>query len=105
MKYSGDIPEEIWRTAYEIAEAHHGKIRDTASLIADAIMTAVEVKGAETQKMILVPKTPTKGMIHAAAKALSPGRRPTQDWVSVNKKHAIRYSAMIEAWIEERENK
>ncbi len=54
---------------------------------------------------VAVPLEPTKKLLHAAAKALSPGRRPTQDWVSVQEKHEIRYRAMIAAWIEEQKEK
>ncbi len=45
----------------------------------------------------VVPREPTKKMIKAACKAMSPDCRPTQDWVSVNEKHKIRYRAMLEA--------
>lgn len=38
---------------------------------------------------------PNNKMLHEAAKAMSPGRRPTPDRVSVNEKHKIRYQAMI----------
>lgn len=41
-------------------------------------------------------RDPTPKMIGAAGKALSPGRRPTEAWVSVNAKHGIRYRAMID---------
>jgi len=45
----------------------------------------------------VVPRVPTREMTKAAARAMSPGRRPTSDWVSAAEKHAIRYRAMIEA--------
>ena len=54
-------------------------------------------------KMILpkthavVPKEPTHEMTRAAAKAMSPGHRPTQEWVSNKAKHTIRFMAMVEA--------
>lgn len=44
----------------------------------------------------VVPADPTPLMLRAAAKAMSPGKRPTEEWVSVSQKHAIRYRAMIE---------
>lgn len=40
---------------------------------------------------------PSSQMLHAAAKAMSPGRRPTPERVSVQQKHRIRYRAMIMA--------
>ena len=49
---------------------------------------------------LVVPKEPTRPMIKAACKALSPKYRPTQDWVSVREKHKIRYRAMINAFKE-----
>lgn len=52
----------------------------------------------EASGLVLVPKEPTAKMLHAAAKAMSPGRRPTDEWVSVSQKHTIRYTAMIEAF-------
>ena len=45
----------------------------------------------------IVPKEPTNSMLNAAGGAMSPGKRPTQRRVSVKKKHAIRYRAMIAA--------
>jgi len=44
---------------------------------------------------------PTNGMLGEAAKAMSPGRRPTPEFVSVNQKHKIRYQAMIRKALEE----
>ena len=46
---------------------------------------------------VVVPEKPTRKMLAAAAKAMSPGKRPTMRWVSVRKKHEIRYRAMIAA--------
>lgn len=42
-------------------------------------------------------REPDNAMLHEAAKALSPGRRPTPERVSVKQKHAIRYRAMIDS--------
>ncbi len=53
--------------------------------------------------IVSVPWKPTKAMLHAAAKAMSPGRRPTQDWMTVNQKHKVRYQAMVAAYLEEQE--
>jgi len=49
--------------------------------------------------LVLVPRKPTKAMLRAAAKSMSPGRRPTQQWLSVSQKHAVRYRAMINAYL------
>ena len=46
---------------------------------------------------IIIPKEPTGAMLRAACAAMSPGKRPTQDWVPVKEKHKIRYRAMIGA--------
>lgn len=46
---------------------------------------------------VVVPQEATKAMIKAACASMSPGKRPTPDWVPVTKKHQIRYRAMIEA--------
>ena len=40
---------------------------------------------------------PNNRMLKAACKAMSPEKRPTQDWVSARDKHAYRFMAMIEA--------
>lgn len=53
--------------------------------------------------IIEVPWKPTKLMLRAAAKAMSPGRRPTQDWMTVNQKHKVRYQAMVAAYLKEQE--
>ena len=44
---------------------------------------------------------PSNDMLGAAAKAMSPGKRPTPDFVSVKEKHKIRYQAMIRKALEE----
>lgn len=46
---------------------------------------------------VLAPTEPTKRMLKAACKAMSPKHRPTAEHVSVNEKHRIRYVAMINA--------
>lgn len=38
---------------------------------------------------------PTGAMRRAASRAMSPGRRPIKEYVSNEKKHAIRYQAML----------
>lgn len=61
-------------------------------MIRFAIARAILPKG-----WAIVPKEPTRAMLSAAAAAMSPGKRPTEKWVSVRTKHAIRYRAMIAA--------
>lgn len=46
---------------------------------------------------VIVPEEPTKNMLKAACASMSPGRRPTPDWVTAREKHRIRYAAMIAA--------
>lgn len=59
--------------------------------------TDADVARAAIEAMII----PTNGMLGEAAKAMSPGKRPTQDFVSVKEKHKIRYQAMIRKALEE----
>ena len=44
---------------------------------------------------VVVPEEPTRTMLRAAARVMSPGLRPTPEWVSNAEKHAIRYRAMV----------
>lgn len=44
---------------------------------------------------------PTPKMLGEAAKAMSPGKRPTPEFVSVKEKHRIRYQAMIRSALED----
>lgn len=46
---------------------------------------------------------PTSKMCKAACAAMSPGKRPTPNRVSHKAKHAIRYRAMIQAALEEKQ--
>lgn len=46
---------------------------------------------------------PTPRMCKAACAAMSPGKRPTPNRVSHKAKHAIRYRAMIQAALEEKQ--
>jgi len=46
---------------------------------------------------MIAPQEPTKLMIKAACASMSPGKRPTQEWVSSPEKHKIRYRAMMKA--------
>jgi hypothetical protein len=49
------------------------------------------------ERLAIIPATPTRAMIKASCKALSPGKRPTQKWVSNAKKHSLRLTQAIEA--------
>lgn len=53
---------------------------------------AVEYARAVIEEM----RRPTNRMLKAAAKAMSPEKRPTPTWVSGSAKHGIRYRAMID---------
>lgn len=46
-------------------------------------------------------REPDNDMLHAMAKAMSPGRRPTPERVSVKQKHKIRYTAAIDVILSE----
>lgn len=50
----------------------------------------------QARAAIVAMRDPTTKMIHAAAAAMSPGKRPTQERVSCSQKHAIRYNSMID---------
>lgn len=52
---------------------------------------------AEKFGYVLIPRCPNKQMVRAACAAMSPGKRPTPERVSVARKHAIRWNAMINA--------
>jgi hypothetical protein len=56
-----------------------------------------EVEPTPGDGFVLAPVEPTKRMLKAACKAMSPKYRPTSEFVSVNEKHRIRYVAMINA--------
>lgn len=48
-------------------------------------------------------RKPSRLMLDAASKSMSPGRRPTPERVSVRAKHGIRYRAMIDQILSEKE--
>jgi hypothetical protein len=45
----------------------------------------------------VAPYDPSAPMIRAACRSMSPGRRPTEEWVPNSVKHGIRYRAMLDA--------
>jgi len=80
----------------KVAEAVAGVLeRHGILLVGDWIP---ELGGAAIEAM----RSPNKRMLKAAAKAMSPAKRPTQKRVSVARKHAIRYVSMIDAALEEK---
>lgn len=54
-----------------------------------------------SREILLELRDPTKQMLCAAAKALSPSRGPIKGWISVQAKHRLRFQAMIEAALTE----
>jgi hypothetical protein len=52
---------------------------------------------ATRNDLLMRLREPSNKMLAAAAAAMSPTKRPTQDWVTVKEKHRIRYRAMIDA--------
>lgn len=48
-------------------------------------------------KVVLLPRTPTKAMVRASCAAMSPGKRKSPEHASNAKKHAWRLSAAIRA--------
>lgn len=63
----------------------------------DKHMAHVALTTLEAAGYVVVPKAPNNAMLKAAAKSMSPEKRPTKKWVSCSEKHAIRYRAMIAA--------
>jgi hypothetical protein len=99
------VLENIWREnaghgdeafiQRAVDHAWHDYLPDAAAALSTLTLSdhiaAVEAAGTH----VVVPVEPTNEMLHEAAKALSPGRRPTPERVSVKQKHAIRYAAML----------
>lgn len=50
---------------------------------------------------LVVPREPSQAMRRAACRAMSPAARRDKPWVSNSEKHAIRYRAMIDAYLKE----
>lgn len=72
------------------------EIRETDSpRLKRAIEVDTENAISQARVAIEAMMEPSNKMLHEAAKAMSPGRRPTPDRVSVTEKHKIRYQAMI----------
>lgn len=89
------LPPEIRNAAIRAARMQLFKNPfATRTDIANAILKALETA---LKDYVILPREPTKGMLKAAAKAMSPEHRPTKSRVSVREKHRIRYKAMIKA--------
>lgn len=52
---------------------------------------------AAADRVLDAMQKPSTKMLKAACKAMAPGKRPTEKWVSNRLKHSIRYRAMITA--------
>lgn len=46
-------------------------------------------------------RNPSHKMLDAMAKAMSPDKRPTQDYLSVREKHRVRFAAAVEQMLAE----
>ena len=68
----------------------------SASEDGDDAEAAIQAYLSESSQ-VLVPREATTKMLNAAAKAMSPGKRPCEEFVSNSVKHGIRYEAMISA--------
>lgn len=84
------------------------KAQEVEEAIREALMSAygIGVAGDSlslARAAVNVLRAPNNKMLTAAAKAMSPGCRPTEARVSVKAKHAIRYRAMIDVIVAETE--
>lgn len=79
-----------------VARALHDARNNAADYDADYMAEARNGYRELARAAIAAMREPDKAMLHAAAKAMSPGRRPAPDYVPVADKHAIRYRAMID---------
>jgi hypothetical protein len=77
---------------YDVVSVDYGGLSRDSDAALQIVKAYLDASG-----MVMVPREPTSKMLNAAAKALSPGKRPTPDFVSVSKKHMIRYQAMVNA--------
>lgn len=86
----------VW--ALRQANAHKWGL-PTLGPLADEPQEMRDDLAAEVRAVIEEMRSPSKAMLHAASKSMSPGKRPTDKWVSASAKHGIRYRAMIDAAI------
>ncbi len=57
--------------------------------------------GIPARELVRRLRDPSKKMLDAMARAMSPERRPTESYVSVSEKHRIRFVAAVEQMLEE----
>lgn len=82
-----------------MARVLSGRLRQMDKRAAKANKRADELERAfKNNNLVLMPREPTEAMLKAAAKALSPAKRPTQEWMSVKEKHRYRYRMMVKAY-------
>jgi hypothetical protein len=91
------------KLSQELQTILNGAVKREQGSFSVAPLVDAALSAFEEAAFVLVPKEPTPKMLDAAAKAMSPEHRPTQRRVSVKRKHAIRYNAMIAAAIAERQ--
>lgn len=84
-------PADAQRTAGEMNDI----VRAVCKARADRASALATAKRVCPGGYAVVPIEPTPAMLKAAAKAMSPGCRPTPEWVPVREKHRIRYRAMV----------
>lgn len=70
----------------------------------EKVAVAAGITPDQARLAIAAMRDPTKPMLSAACAAMSPSKRPTQKRVGSKAKHGIRYRAMIEKAMEEKES-
>ena len=81
----------IWKTDEDKSAATQ-RLLSPGKYYDDQIKSRLPQARAAVEAM----REPDIKMLNAACSAMSPGKRPTPDRVSVKSKHAIRYRAMIQ---------
>jgi len=89
------------RVARAIAQQFHGVRVTDEYLFGEATGGSAFLEAANAA--IKAMRIPDRKMLDAASRAMSPGRRPTEKRVSVRAKHGIRYRAMIDAALTEKD--
>lgn len=90
--------EEMARAMFEERRAKY-KIKDDTWEDRGAMIQQDWLDSARTALQNM--RKPSPAMLKAACAAMSPGKRPTKNRVSVKAKHGIRYRAMIDAILNE----
>lgn len=87
----------------EMIERVAQELRNAAGMAADGPYNLSKLDSEYlAYAVIRAMREPTKRMVNAAAKAMSPERRPTPERVSVSQKHRIRYHAMIDEILDDK---